>query len=433
MTEKFIIQGQNKLEGEVLISGSKNAAASILPAALLTQESCIINNLPLVEDIFKIIKLLESIGAKVEWLEKRKIKITAGKNLLKENLDLSLLGETRMSVLLIGPLLSRFKQFKFMPPGGDKILGNVRSGEGKRMGLRPITTHLEAFEKLGIEIKRQDNIYIFNSENLKPTSLILKEFSVTATENLMMLAAATPGNTIIKGAAIEPHIQSLAQMLNKMGAQVKILNNHIIEINGTKNLKGVEYNIIPDYLEAGTFMIAGAVTPGVLKIKNFPFNDLDLFLAKLEEMGVKFKVENDSMEVDFSPNLKSVRIQALPYPGFPTDLLPVVIPLLTQAQGRSLIHDPLYENRLNFLSELRKMNADIEIVDPHRAFIFGKTLLFSTDISSWDIRAGACLLIAGLIAKGETKINNIYQIDRGYEKIDEKLRAVGAKIKRVAS
>ena len=249
----------------------------------------------------------------------------------------------------------------------------------------------------------------------------------------MMLAAATPGNTIIKGAAIEPHIQSLAQMLNKMGAQVKILNNHIIEINGTKNLKGVEYNIIPDYLEAGTFMIAGAVTPGVLKIKNFPFNDFDVFLAKLEEMGVKFKVENDSMEVDFSPNLKSVRIQALPYPGFPTDLLPVVIPLLTQAQGRSLIHDPLYENRLNFLSELRKMNADIEIVDPHRAFIFGKTLLFSTDISSWDIRAGACLLIAGLIAKGETKINNIYQIDRGYEKIDEKLRAVGAKIKRVAS
>lgn len=432
VTERFIIEGKNKLEGKVFVSGSKNNAGPVLAATLLTQEPCIIDNLPLVEDVFKMVELLESMGVKTNWLDKKRIRIEAGPNVDPEKLDLSLMSQTRVSVLLIGPLLSRFQKFKIMAPGGDKIIGNVRVKGGSRVGIRPITTHLEALEKLGAKNKRENNFYYFDGTELAAREVILKEFSVTATENLMMLAAGMAGKTIIKSAAAEPHIQDLGQMLQKMGANINGLGGHTLEIEGKKNLKGVEHKIIPDYLEAGTFMVMGAITPGVLEIENFPFGDLDIFLATLEEMGVQFQKQEDSAIVDFAPELLSVRVQALPHPGFPTDLLPVIIPLLTQAEGRSLIHDPLYENRLNFLHELRKMGADIEIVDPHRAFVFGGTPLAGIKISTWDIRAGASLLVAGLAAEGETILENIYQIDRGYEKIDEKLRRVGAHIKRIS-
>ena len=430
MPEKFVICGKKKLEGLVSVSGGKNAAAPILAATLLTGEPCIIDNLPLIEDVFKMLKLLESLGADIEWLDKRKVRIIAA-DVSAENINLDLISQTRMSVLLIGPLLARLKKFQFQPPGGDKIIGSARIKGGIKMGLRPITTHLEALEKLGVQISRQENTYFFDSQNVKPKEVVLMEFSVTATENLMMLAAGLPGKTIIKAAACEPHIQALSKMLQDMGAEITGIGTHTLEIEGKNNLKGAEHIIIPDYLEAGTFMIAGALTPGILEIENFPFNDLDIFLAKMEETGVKFQKTANSLKVDFSPELDAVRIQALPHPGFPTDLLPIIIPLLTQAKGRSLIHDPLYENRLNFLQELRKMGADIEIVDSHRAFIFGKTPIFGINISSWDIRAGASLLVAGLAAEGQTTLENVYQIDRGYEKIDEKLRKVGASIKRI--
>lgn len=416
-----------------MISGSKNDAGPVLAATLLTQEPCIIDNLPLVDDVLKMIKLLESMGVEVEWQNPCKIKIIAGPGISPERIDFSLMGETRISVLLIGALLSRFKQFKFVPPGGDRIIGGAREKGGGKIGIRPITTHLEALKKLGVEIERENNFYYFKTDGIKPQEVVLPEFSVTATENLMLVAASSSGKTIIKGAAAEPHVQDLGHMLNDMGAMVKGIGTHTLEINGQNNLKGVYHKVIPDYLEAGTFITIGAVTPGVLTVKNFVLEHLDLFLAKMEEMGVRLERGDDYVRVNFSPRLESVRIQALPYPGFPTDLLPIVVPLLTQAEGRSLIHDPLYENRLNFMHELRKMGADIEIVDAHRAFIFGKTPLFGIKISSWDIRAGASLLIAGLMAEGETVIENIYQIDRGYEKIDEKLRAVGADIKRVSA
>lgn len=432
MAGKFVIQGKRMLEGVVSVSGSKNAAAPILAATLLTTEPCIIDNLPLIEDVLKMIKLLESLGAGIEWLGEKRIKVVAP-DISPEKIDLDLISQTRMSVLLIGPLLLRLKNFKFRPPGGDKIIGGVRVKGGGRMGLRPITTHLEALEKLGVKIRREGNIYHFNGQTLAPREIVLKEFSVTATENLMMVGAGIPGTTIIKSAACEPHVQDLCRMLQAMGAEINGIGSHTIEIKGTTNLRGVEHTIIPDYLEAGTFAAVGAITPGILKIRNFPFEDLDIFLATFEEMGVQFKKIDDFLQVGFSPNLDSVRVQALPHPGFATDLLPLTIPLLTRAKGRSLIHDPLYENRLNFLQELRKMGADIEIVDAHRAFIFGKTPLFGIKISSWDIRAGASLLVAGLAAQGETILENIYQIDRGYEKIDEKLRTVGADIKRVSA
>ena len=421
MEERFVINGKKKLEGSVEVSGYKNSAGIILSAALLTEEECIIGNLPLVEDVFSFLKILEQIGVEVSWLDERKIKIKAGRNLNPEKVNYDLIGKSRISVLLIGSLLTRFNELKISHPGGDRI------------GVRPISTHLDGFTRLGVKISQEGEFYNFKRENLQGSEIVLKEFSVTATENLTMTAVLTPGKTIIKGAACEPQVQDLGNFLLKMGAKIEGIGTHTITIEGVKKLNGALHEIIPDPLETGTFVIAGAVCHGEIEIKNCVPSHLDLFLAKLEEIGVRLEAGKDFIRVGFSPNLKSTKIQALPYPGFPTDLAPVVFPLLTQAQGKSLVHDPLYENRLNFTQELRKMGADIEVVDPHRAFVFGKTPLYGLRIESWDIRAGASLIIAGLLAEGQTIIKNIYQIDRGYEKIEEKLKKLGADIKRVSS
>ncbi|MBZ9571820.1 UDP-N-acetylglucosamine 1-carboxyvinyltransferase [Patescibacteria group bacterium] len=420
MPEKFIIKGGNSLEGVVEIPGYKNAAGACLAAALLTDEEVIIDNLPLVEDIFKMLKILESMGVEITWLNERKVKIKAGSKTDPEKMTQGPITETRVSVLLIGSLLSRFGKFKISHPGGDRI------------GVRPITTHLKALKKLGTDIKNEGDFYSFNGKNLESKEIILKEFSVTATENLMMAAARLPEKTIIKGAAAEPQVQDLGEFLRKMGVKIDGLGTHTIFVEGTEKLEGTYHKIIPDLLEAGTFIVAGAVTPGEIEIKNIIPEHLDIFLDKLEEIGVNFERGEDFVRVgDFSQNLKATRVQAFPYPGFQTDLLPIIAPLLTQAKGKSLVHDPLYENRFNFIQELKKMGADIEIVDPHRAFVFGKTSLRGRKIESWDIRAGASLIIAGLIAKGQTTIENIYQIDRGYEKIEQRLQKLGADIKRV--
>jgi len=421
MSEKFIIQGEKTLKGEVEIRGYKNAAGAILAASLLTDKEIILDNLPLVEDIFNIIEVLKSIGVKVEWRGERSLKVRAD-SIVPDKMDFEKISKTRVSVLLIGSLLTRCKNFKISHPGGDRI------------GLRPILTHIEALKKLGVEVLENGDFYEFTASNLTGKNIVLKEFSVTATENLMMAAVLSKGKTIIKAAAAEPQVQDLGEMLKKMGAKIDGVGTHTIEIEGVKNLDGVSHRIVPDPLEAGTFILAGAVAPGEIRIKNVVFDHLDVFLDKLEEIGVGLKRDSESsIVVKYSPHLKAVRVQALPYPGFPTDLLPTLIPLLTQAEGKSLIHDPLYENRLNFTQELRKMGADIEIVDPHRAFVFGKTPLKGLRIESWDIRAGASLIIAGLLARGQTTIENIYQIDRGYEKIDERLQELGADIKRVKS
>jgi len=420
MAEKFIIQGKKPLNGTVEMAGSKNAAGPVLAATLLTDEEVIIDNLPLIDDISNIVEVLKGMGAEVEWLTKRKVKIRA-KNVDSQKMDFEKIGKTRVSVLLIGPLIARFKSFKFARPGGDKI------------GVRPISTHLEALKKLGVTISSQGDFHYFSRENLKGEEIILKEFSVTATENLMMAACLAEGETKIIGAAAEPHVQDLGALLSSMGAKIKGLGTHVIIIEGVSKLKGTSHRIIPDPIELGTFAIAGCITPGQIKIENICPDHLSLFLDKLEEIGVNFKKNSNSIIVDYSPDLRAVKVQALPYPGFPTDHLPLISALLTQAEGKSLIHDPLYENRFSHLQELKKMGADIELVDPHRALIFGKTPLRGLKIESWDIRAGASLVIAGLMAEGQTTLENIFQIDRGYEKIEEKLQKLGADIKRVKS
>ena len=419
MTEKFIIQGGNPLNGTVSISGYKNSAGPCLAATLLTKEDCIIDNLPLIKDVLNLIEILKEMGAEVEWLDKKKIRINTA-NIDIQRINADKFSKTRISVLLMGPLLARFKNFTIPHPGGDRI------------GVRPIITHLEAFKKLGVEITEEEGFYCFKADNLYPKEIVLKEISVTATENLLLAASLIPGTTKIIGAAAEPQVQDVGTMLKEMGAEIDGLGAHVITINGKQELKGTSHKIIPDWTEAGTFIVAACVTPGQVKIENLNVSHLDLFLDKLEEIGVKFEKGPNSILVDYSPNLKATKVQSLPYPSFQTDLLPIISVLLTQAQGKSLIHDPLYDNRFGHLQEFKKMGADIELVDPHRALIYGKTPLKGLGVESWDIRAGASLVIAGLLAQGKTTLSDIYQIDRGYEEIEEKLKNIGAKIQRIS-
>lgn len=417
--ERFIIEGGKRLEGEIEVRGSKNAAGAILAACLLTKEECIIDNLPKVSDVFNLLDIIKEMGASVEWVGERKVKIKVG-NLDPDKLNFEKFSQARTSVLLLGAFCTRFSEFNVSRPGGDRI------------GLRPITTHLDGLEKLGVQVQEQGDFYNLLVKELRGSEIVLPEFSVTATEILLMAASLAKGRTAIKIAAAEPHVQDLCLMLNKMGADIKGIGTHTLTISGVEKLKGVEHAIVPDGIEAGTFLIMGALNKGRVLVKNTRGDYLDLFLEKLREIGVDFKKNQNFIEVQAGKSeLKPARIQALPYPGFPTDLLPLIVPLLTQAKGKSLLFDPLYENRLNYIHQLRKMGADIEIVDPHRAFVFGVTPLTGVSIESWDIRAGACLVVAGLMAKGATTINSISQIDRGYEKIEERLQKLGAEIKRV--
>ena len=419
MQERFLIQGGIPLSGEVEISGYKNSAGAVLAASLLPEEPSIIDNLPLVSDVLDQIEILKQMGAGIEWLGEKKIKINP-RNLNPEKIPANLFEKMRVSVLLIGPLLAKFKKFKVPHPGGDKI------------GLRPISTHLQALQDFGVKVEEKEGFYHFEApENLEGKRIVLKEFSVTATEILMMLAALTKGKTKIEIAAAEPQIQDLGKFLKKMGLKIEGIGTHTILIEGRENLNGAEFRICPDLLEVGTFLIAFALCGDQGKIKNVNPEHLVMFLDKMREIGVNFEIKESEILVKKSTEFKPTKIQVLPYPGFQTDLQPHTSVLLTQAQGKSLIHDPLYENRFQHLHELRKMGADIEITDPHRALIFGKRELIGNKISATDIRSGAALILAGLISKGQTQIENISQIERGHEKIEEKLRKLGAQIEKI--
>ncbi|MFC1789521.1 UDP-N-acetylglucosamine 1-carboxyvinyltransferase [Patescibacteria group bacterium] len=418
MAYKFFIKGGVPLSGEVEISGYKNSAGAILAATLLSKEPSVIDNLPLCSDVLDQIEILNQMGAETEWLEKRKLKVNP-KSVDPEKIPTELFEKMRVSILLAGPLLARFKKIKIPHPGGDKI------------GLRPISTHIQALKKFGTNVEEKEGFYFLESkDNSVVKRIMLEEFSVTATEILMMMAALDERETTIELAAAEPQVQDLGHFLIKMGADVQGLGTHTITIKGKKELKGADFSISPDLLEAGAFFIAFAITGGEGKIKKVNPNHLAFFLEKMKEIGVNFET-NDEIIVKKSNNFRAAKIQVLPYPGFPTDLQPQTSVLLTQATGKSLIHDPLYENRFQHLHELRKMGADIEITDPHRALIFGKTELFASKINASDIRSGAALILAGLTAKGQTVIENISQIERGHEKIEEKLKKLGAKIEKI--
>lgn len=421
MAEKFVIQGEKSLKGEVEIRGAKNAAFPILAATLLTREPCVIDNLPLIEDVFQMLKLLEGLGAEISWLGKRKIKIKCS-SINPSKLPLDVVGFFRGSILTLGPLLAGSDKVKFPSPGGCLI------------GARPIDTHLDAFSQAGIKIFTKDNFYYFEKkkEEKKSVEIILKEFSVTATENIFLFSASIPRKTIIKIIDQDYQVQELIKVLKKMGVKVKEAGIHAIEIVGEKKLKGFQHTIISDPIETGTFIIMALASKGEMLIKNAELSFLTLFLKRLKDFGANFKIlDQHAIKILPSNNLKIDKVQSLPYPGIHTDLLPELGVLATQTKGPTLIHDSLYEGRLKYLEELNKMGADIIFCDPHRAIIYGQSQLQGIEIPSPDLRAGASLVIAGLIAKGETRINNIYQIDRGYERIEERLQKLGADIKRV--
>lgn len=416
MAKKYLVKGGVPLFGEVEIFGYKNSAAPILSAVLLTEEEMIIDNLSLCSDVVNQIEILKQMGAKIEWLGERKIKVVS-RNIDPEKIPFDLFEKMRMSVLLMAPLLARFKKIRVPHPGGDKI------------GLRPITTHLEAFKDFGIKVVEKGGFYYLEApKKIEGKRVVLKEFSVTATENVMMLASLASGKTKIEIAAAEPQVQDLGEMLKKMGVKIKGHGTHTIEIEGERRLRGTTFSISPDCLEVGTFLIAFALTRGKGTIRNVNADHLTMFLKKMEEIGINFRVGKNEIEVFPTKKLRATKIQVLPYPGFPTDLQPQTSVILTQAEGKSLIHEPLYENRFQHLHELRKMGADIEITDPHRALIFGRKKLFANKLNGTDIRSGAALVLASLCAKGESVIEGVEQIERGYENFHLKLKKLGAKI-----
>ncbi len=418
--QKFVINGGKPLSGKVDIRGAKNAATPILSACLLTKEECVIDNVPLVADVLKMIEILESMGVETEWVGERKLRVKAGEGVDPEKMDFSLVGQMRSSILLLGSLLARFKKFKIKHPGGCII------------GARPVGIHFDALEALGAKITQDGDFYYLKADRLIGREVILKEFSVTATENLIMAATLAEGTTIIKIAAIEPHVQDLGRFLNKMGAKIKGLGIHTIQIEGVEKLRGAEHKIIPDPIEAGTFIIVAAATKGNVEINNIKPRELDLVLEKLKEMGVSFEIGNDKIIIKPTSKLNAVRkIETRTYPGVPTDLQAPFAVLATQAEGTTLIHDTMYEGRLAYINELNKMGANAVICDPHRALITGPTPLYGQDITSFDLRSGATLIIAALLAEGQSVIEKAEQVDRGYEKIEERLRKLGADIRRV--
>lgn len=428
MEELFIVNGGRKIEGEIEVFGAKNSATAILAATLLIKEDCYIDNLPRIKDVLTTIDILKSLGSKVEWVGERMVRIN-NKDIEPEGIDQDLVTKLRSSVLLIAPLVSRFGKLKIARPGGCMI------------GARPLDTHLEAFRDLGIEIEESKEFLLLKKGNSIPKkNIILKELSVTATENVMAFSSLGEAEVNIKLAAIEPQIQDLASFLRKAGASVEFGFDHTIKIRGMRALKGVKHFIIYDPIEAGTFIALSLASRGVLAIKNVRPEFLEAVLRKAKEIGAEFEIKdlangasfrNFELKVFPVKKLKAFKVQTLPYPGFPTDLQAPFGLVATQAEGLSLIQDALYEGRLKYLDELVRMGAKAIICDAHRAVISGPKKLFGQEIKSYDLRAGATLVMASLIAEGRSKISEIFQVDRGYEKLEERLQKIGADIKRV--
>ena len=409
------------MRGEIETRGAKNAAFPILAATLLTKEECVIENLPLIEDVFRMVEILKGMGSDISWVGERAIKIK-NSQIDPSELREDIVTRLRGSVLFLSPLLARFGKVEFPRPGGCII------------GARPIDTHLNGFAQLAVNVKKSGKNYLLENKNKNIGGrVVLDEFSVTATENLMIFAGSNTGKTFIKTADQDYQVQELARFLKKMGVRVKGAGTHQLTLEGSKKPKGARHKLMYDPVEAGTFILTAAATRSNVLIENVELGFLELPLKKLKDFGVPWKIVGQKA-IRIFPWKKLVidKIQSLPYPGIPSDLQSAFGVLATQAKGSTLIHDPLYEGRLKYLEELNKMGAEIYFADPHRAVINGPSQLQGRELGSLDLRGGAALIIAGLIAKGQTVISNIYQIDRGYEKIEERLQKIGADIKRVS-
>lgn len=415
--EQYVIKGGNPLYGEVENGGAKNAALAILAAAIMTDETVTIDNLPNVRDINVLLQAIEEIGAHVERVDIHKVKIN-GSFIRGVNVDNEFIRRIRASYYLIGALLGKYKHAEVALPGGCDI------------GSRPIDLHMKGFRSMGADIDIAHGLVIARAKELKGTHIYMDKVSVGATINIMMAAAMADGKTVIENAAKEPHVVDVANFLNSMGANIRGAGTDVIRIVGVEKLHATEYSVIPDQIEAGTFMFAVAATGGNVLVKDVIPKHLEATTAKLLEVGCQVEEFDDSVRVISDGHLKHTQVTTLPYPGFPTDMQPQMAVLLGIAEGTSTVTESIFENRFKYVDELTRMGADIK-VESNIAIISGVKRYTGARVNAPDLRAGAALVIAGLAADGITVVDDIYYIQRGYEALEEKLTKIGAKIARV--
>jgi UDP-N-acetylglucosamine 1-carboxyvinyltransferase len=427
--EKFVIQGGSPLSGEITPAGNKNAALPILAACLLTEEELALRNVPRISDTETQLELLEGLGVKVAWSGENEVRLRAD-SVTATVLDEELASLIRASFLLAGPLLARFGEVRMPPPGGDFI------------GRRRLDPHLDAFRDLGARVEGERWLQIAApSEGLKPCRIFMDEPSVMGTENALLAAALTPGPTTIGNAACEPHVQDLARILVKMGAKVDGIGSNVMTVHGRDRLGGAEHVIRPDHIEVASFMALAAATGGELRVREAEPDDVLAIRRHFRRVGLNSRVEGNDVLVPPEQRLEIQddlgdaipKIDDGPWPAFPADLTSIALALSTQARGTVLIFEKMFENRLFFVDKLVAMGARITLCDPHRAIVSGPSRLHGARLESPDIRAGMAMLIAALAAEGTSEIGNIAQIDRGYERIDLRLRELGAQIDRVSA
>ncbi len=422
--EEFVIEGGHPLHGEVIPSGNKNAALPLLAACLLTAEPVILRNVPQIRDVQAMRKLIESLGAVVEELDVNSWRITT-KELVASHLDPDLCRRIRASILIAGPVLARAGSLRLPPPGGDVI------------GRRRLDTHILALRALGAKVT-YNRVFEIEADQLHGADILLDEASVTATENAIMAAVLASGQTQIRNAASEPHVQEVCQFLNILGAKIEGIGSNTLHITGVSQLKGGEFTIGPDLLEVVSYVGAAVVTHGEIRIRNAGVQHLEMVGQVFHRLGIHWKVDGGDLLVPAEQSLTIAsdldgavpEIKTNVWPAFPTDLMSIAITVATQASGSVLFHDWMFSGRMYFTDKLVGMGARIILCDPYRVLIQGPTQLYGEKLESPDIRAGMALLLAALAAKGTSKIRNVVQIERGYEKVDEKLRALGAKISR---
>ena len=417
--DQYIIKGGNPLVGEVEIAGAKNAALAILAAAIMTDDTILIENLPDVRDINVLLEAIAEIGAKVDRINRSTVRIN-GSTIQDVSVDYEYIKKIRASYYLLGALLGKYKKAEVPLPGGCNI------------GSRPIDQHLKGFRALGAQVDIINGAIVAKADHLHGSHIFLDMVSVGATINIMMAASMAPGRTIIENAAREPHVVDVANLLNCMGANIKGAGTDVIRIKGVEKLHGTEYSIIPDQIEAGTFMFAAAATKGDVMVKNVIPKHLEATTAKLEEIGCEVEEFDDAVRVVASKRLRRTHVKTLPYPGYPTDMQPQIAVTLALAQGTSIVTESIFENRFKYADELARMGANIK-VEGNTAIIDGVPKLSGARVSAPDLRAGAALVIAGLAAEGITIVDDIVYIHRGYENFEQKLRSLGAEIERVSS
>lgn len=427
--EKFIIGGGYPIKGEILPSGNKNAALPLLAACVLTDQPVILHNLPDIIDVETMRRLLESLGVQIKLLGNHTWQVHASQ-VRPADLDPDLCRQIRASILLAGPVVARTGELMLPPPGGDVI------------GRRRVDSHIFALSSLGAraEYERSEKVFKFTVDKLSGANIILDEASVTATENAIMAAVTAAGETVLRNAASEPHVQELCHFLNLLGARIENIGSNTLHISGVSKLSGGEFTIGPDYLEVVSFIGAAVVTKGSIRIRKAGPHHLDMIAGVFGRLGVEWNVDGEDIvvpeeqELRIKPDLGGAipEISVMPWPAFPTDLMSIAIVVATQSHGSVLFHDWMYPSRMFFIDKLVNMGAQIVLCDPHRSIVQGPTTLYAETMDSPDIRAGMSMVLAALAANGESVIRNVGQIDRGYEKIDKKLRALGARIERVA-